>query len=129
MNQIENIVQLRSEIGRLKKVAKEQEQVIKNDIKEIRENLRPENIFWNSLSSFTGIKMNKEEFFKDGIAYGLSLILQRFILKTEKKVENNVYDFVDSIFDRVKNLVHKFSGSEARRSERKEASEDYVPGE
>ena len=129
MNQIENIFQLRNEISRLKNVAKEQEQAIKNDIKDIREDLKPENIFWNTLSSMTGIKMYKEEFFKDGIAFGLSLILQRFVLKTEKKIEHKVYDFVDSIFERVKNIVHKFSSPEARQSERKKAAEDVVPGE
>lgn len=129
MKKIETISQLRGEIARMQIVAKQQEQIIKNDLKEIREDLRPENIFWNAFSSFTGIKMSKVEFFKDGIAFGLSLILQRFVLKTEKKLENKVYDFVDSLFERVKNMVNKFTGSEAKRSERKEAEEDVVRGE
>lgn len=129
MKKIETISHLRAEIARVQIVAKEQEQLIKNDLKEIREGLKPENIFWNALSSFTGIKMSKAEFFKDGIAFGLSLILQRFVLKTEKKIENKVYDFIDSLFDRVKSMVNKFSGSEAKRSERKEAEENIVPGE
>jgi hypothetical protein len=129
MKKIENIHELRAEIDRLKVVTKEQERLIKNEFKEIREDLKPENILWNSLSSITGIKMNKNEFFKDGIAYGLSLIIQRFILKTEKKVENKVYDFVDTIFERVKNIVNRFTNHDAKREERKEAKEDFIPGE
>ncbi len=129
MKKIENTGDLRSEIARLKIVAKQQELKIKSDLKEIREDLKPENLLWNSFSSLTGIKVNKNEFFKDGIAYGLSLILQRFVLKTEKKVEGKVYDFVDTIFDRLKNLVNKFTNHDAKRSERQEANDDFIPGE
>ena len=129
MKKIENIEQLRAEIERLKIIATQQEKQLKNDFKEIREDLRPENLLWNTLSSLTGIKMSKNEFFKDGIAFGLSLILQRFVLKTEKKVEGKVYDFVDTIFERVKNLVNKFTNHDAKRSERREEKEDFIPGE
>lgn len=124
MNKMENVNQLHAEIARLKKIAKVQEQQIKSDLKEIREDLRPEAIFWNTLSSVTGIKMNKSEFFKDGIVYGISMMVQRFVLKTEKKMENKAYDFVDSIFERVKNLVNKFTNADAKRGERKEAGEE-----
>src|SRR5689334_6878102 len=109
MKQIENLEQLRSEISRVKAIAKNQELQIKNDLKSIREDLKPGNIFWNAVSSLTGIKVNKNEFFKDGIAYGLSLIVQRYILKTEKKVENKLYSVIDSVFDRVKSFINKFT--------------------
>ena len=124
MNKMENVNQLHAEIARLKKIAKVQEQQIKSDLKEIREDLRPEAIFWNTLSSVTGIKMNKSEFFKEGIVYGISMMVQRFVLKTERKMENKAYDFVDSIFERVKNLVNKFTNADAKRGERKEAGEE-----
>lgn len=129
MQQIENLEQLRSEISRVKAIAKNQERQIKNDLKDIREDLKPENILWNAVSSFTGIKINKNDFFKDGIAYGLSLIIQRYILKTEKKVENKIYTAVDSIFERVKSFVNKFTSAEAKRSERKEEREDFFTNE
>jgi len=129
MKKIENLEQLRVEITRLKVVAKQQEAQLKNDVKEIREDLKPENILWNAISSWTGIKVNRNEFFKDGIAYGLSLIVQRFILKTEKKVEEKAYDFVDGIFDRVKNVVNRFTNHEAKREQRKSEKEDFIPGE
>jgi hypothetical protein len=120
MNKIENLEQLRAEISRMKTVAKNQEAVIKSDLKNIREDLKPGNIFKNIISSLTGIRLNKDDFFKDGIAYGLSLIIQRYILKTEKKMENKIYSVVDSIFDRVKNFVNKFTTADAKRSERNE---------
>jgi len=129
MKQIENLEELRAEITRIKAIAKNQEQQIKSDLKGIREDLRPENIFWNAVSSFTGFKINKNEIFKDGIAYGLSLIIQRYILKTEKKVENKIYNVVDSLFDRVKSIVNKFTSGEAKRSERREEKEDFFTNE
>jgi hypothetical protein len=129
MKQIENIEQLRSEIGRVRTLAKKQELQIKSDLKSIREDLKPENIFWNSVSSLTGFKINKNELFKDGIAYGLSLIVQRYVLKTEKKMENKIYNVVDSIFDRVKSFVNKFAGAEAKRNERKQEKEDFFTNE
>lgn len=129
MTNVENLKQLHAEIDRLKSVAKIQEEQIKSDLKEIREDFRPENIFLKTLSALTGIRMNKNEFFKNGIAYGLSLIVQRFILKTERKMENRAYDFVDSIFDRIKNFIHQFTNADAKRSERKESGEDFIPEE
>lgn len=129
MNQFENISQLRAEINRLQQTRKKLELDIKTDLKGIREDFRPENIFWNALSSFTGVRMSKDEFFKDGIAFGLSLLLQRFVLKTEKKMENKVYDFIDALFDRIKNLVSKVTGAQAKRGERKETASDFASGE
>ncbi|MCX6292209.1 MAG: hypothetical protein NT126_10660 [Bacteroidetes bacterium] len=129
MKKIENLHELRAEISRMKGVAKQQELQIKKDLSEIRDDLRPENILWNSLSSLTGIKINRNEFLKDGIAYGISLFIQRFILKTEKKMENKVYDFMDSLFERVKSFVNKFTGADAKRSERNEGKDDFIPGE
>jgi hypothetical protein len=121
MNKIEDIGQLQSEIKRLRDLAKQREQQIKNDLKEIREDLKPQNILWNSLSSITGIKTDKKEFFKDGVASGLSVLFQRFVLKTEKKVEGKIYDVVDAVFDRIKTFVSKFASQDAKREERKDA--------
>jgi hypothetical protein len=129
IKKIENIQQLRTEINLLKASARQQELRLKNDVKEIREELKPENLIWNSLSSLTGVHINKSEFFRDGIAYGISLIIQRFFLKTEKKMENKVYGFVDMLFEKVKSIVNKFTNQETRQSERREEKEDFIPGE
>ncbi|MEY4593649.1 MAG: hypothetical protein RIQ47_59, partial [Bacteroidota bacterium] len=73
-NKISNIDQLQAEIHRLKSVEAEQLAAIKKDVRDVRESLRPENILVNALSSMTGIKINKSEFLKNGIAMGLSLV-------------------------------------------------------
>jgi hypothetical protein len=125
MKKIENVHQLRTEIDRLKITARRQEQQIKNDLHEIREDLKPANLLWKAVSSLTGIMINRNEFFQKGIMYGLSIIVQRFILKSETNIESRVYDFVDTIFERVKGLVNKFTGHEAKRAEREEEREEF----
>ncbi len=129
MKQIENLEQLRTEISRMKAIAKGQEQQIRNDLKSIREDLKPENIFWNAFSSITGFKMKKGDFLKDGITYGISYIIQRFILKTERKMENKIYSVIDSVFNRLKSMLNRFSGAEAKRAERQAEKEDFFTGE
>lgn len=120
MSKIENIQQLRYEISHLRNIAKKQEEQIKNDLQGIKEDLKPANLVWSALSSITGIKMNRSEFFKDGFAFGLSMLLQRFVLKTEKKVEHLIYDFIDSLVNRIKHYTDKFTNPEAKRKERED---------
>ena len=93
MNKIENAEQLRTEIYRLKNIASQQQEQIKNDVKAIREDLKPENIIWNTLSSITGIKINKSDFFKEGIAVGIYVLIQRFILKKERNIQKENLNF------------------------------------
>lgn len=127
MKKIENITQLNAEIARLKSLAKEQENLLKNDLLEIRETLKPANLLVSGLSSITGVKITGNELLKDGLAYGLSVLFQRFILKTEKKLEHQVYEFVDTLIDRVKSFLEQFTNQEAKRSERR--SDDKSSGE
>ena len=121
MSKIENMQQLRLEITRLRGEVKKQEAQVKNDLREVREELKPANLVWSALSSITGIKMNRNEFFKDGFAFGMSMLLQRFVLKTEKKVEHLIYEFIDSLVNRIKHYTDKFTNPEARRQEREDA--------
>ncbi len=120
MKKIENVTQLHAEIVRLKVKVKDQEKDLRKVVLVISENLKPVNLLVNSLSSFTGVKMTGNEFMKDGMAIGLSLLVQRFILKTERKIEHKVYDFIDSLLDKVKSFMEKFTSPEAKRSERKQ---------
>ena len=115
MNQIENLVQLNAEIKRLRELKKHQELQLRNNLKGIREDLRPENILINSLSSVTGIKIENKDFFKEGIAYAISILIQRFVLKTEKKIEEKAYEFLDKIFERVKSFMGKHTSPGANR--------------
>jgi cell division septum initiation protein DivIVA len=120
MNKIENAAQLNTEIARLKALAKVQEQQLRSDVKELKEELKPHNILLKSVSSFTGIKVDKKEYLKEGLAYALSLIAQRYILKTESKIEERAYEFVDSVFEKIKKFMNKHTSHEAKREERNE---------
>ena len=120
MSKIENMEQLQSEIKRLRAISKQQELQIKNDLLEVREDLKPRNILLNAVSSISGVNMNKKDFFQDGIARGISIFIQRFILKAEKKMENKIYDFVDTVLEKLKATVNKYTGPEAKRDERRE---------
>jgi hypothetical protein len=56
--------------------------------------------------------------------YGLSLIVQRFIFKSESKIESRMFDFVGSLFERVKSLVKKFTNRVAGEDEMEEEQEE-----
>jgi hypothetical protein len=120
MARIENIDQLRMEILRLEKSTSEQEIRLKQDLANIRQELKPINLVLNSLSSITGIKFNKNVFLKDGILYGANLLLQRFILKTEKKAEETVYKFVDVVFEKIQGFMKRHSHSDGEEDPKKE---------
>jgi len=123
MKKIETREQLQAEISRLETLAKNQEEDLRKQLREVRNQFRPENMAINALSSLTGIKINKNEFLKNGIAVGLSLVLQRFIFKTETNLERKIYSWVDELFDKVKSIINKFSKTGAVGSERIEKEE------
>ena len=118
MRKIENSEHLREEIARLQGQAEVQEQNLRKNLRELRNQFRPENILLNTLSSVTGIKIGKNEFLKNGIAAGLSLVLQRFVFKTETNIERKIYSWIDEIFDKVKSIINKFSSAGSVSSER-----------
>ena len=118
MKKIENIQQLSIEIARLKELISAQEKTLKEDVLEIKENLKPANLLVSTLTSLTGVKVTNNEFLKDGFAFGLSILLQRFVLKTEKKLEHTVYEFMETIIQKVKVFLEKFTSTEAKQSER-----------
>jgi len=123
MKKIETREQLQAEISRLETLAKNQEEDLRKQLREVRNQFRPENMAINALSSLTGIKINKNEFLKNGIAVGLSLVLQRFIFKTETNLERKIYSWVDELFDKAKSIINKFSKTGAVGSERIEKEE------
>jgi stage III sporulation protein SpoIIIAA len=122
-NEINNFTELQAEILRLKNVREEQEQQIKKHILVIKEDWKPENILLNSLSSVFGVKTNRNTFFKESIAHKLSLLMQRFILKTEQKIEDKTYGFTDTLFGNIKRFLDKFINYEAKKEERNEKHE------
>jgi hypothetical protein len=124
MAKIENAEQLRAEINRLQTEVKEKELKLRSDLMHMKDQLKPENILMNSITSLTGVRVDKSEFFKNGLAMGISLVLQRFVFKTESTIERKVYSWIDEIFDRVKNYINKFSNRGNVGSEKIEIPED-----
>jgi hypothetical protein len=109
MNNIQSAEQLRLEIVKLEQKIKITEQVITNDIKQIKESLKPSNLFLNAVSNITGIKFDKENIAKDGIAFIFSILIQRFILKSEKKLEHKLMDVTESLMSKIKMFIERMS--------------------
>jgi len=124
MAQIENIQQLRAEIQRIEGVCKEKEQKLRADLQELKEDFNPLNILLKTISSFSGVKLDRKDFMKDGLGLGLSLFFQRLILKAEKTVENKVYDLVDSTVERIKKFVTGMVDPSERRKARMDENEE-----
>lgn len=120
MPKVNNIDQLRAEINRLRGISQVQEAQIRKDVEQVRSDLSPVNLLLGALSSVTGIKFNKNAFLKDGVLFGLSILLQRIILKTEKKAESAVYGLVDVLFEKIQDFVGRHTSQEAKRDERKQ---------
>lgn len=120
MTKIENINQLRAEIERMEGVCKQKEEKLKAGLQQIQEDLNPLNLLFKTISSISGVKINRKDFMKDGIGFGISLFLQRLILKAEKVVENKVYDVVDTAVERLKKFMSKVVDPSERRRARME---------
>jgi hypothetical protein len=119
-NRITNAQELRREIVRLEEISSRQKAELKKELYELKENFRPANILKGFVTDLTGIRFDQGNIFKDGISYTISVLLQQFLLKTEKKFEKGVYGIVDSVIDRVRDLIYSFSDSEAKKRERED---------
>jgi hypothetical protein len=117
MYRIENITQLRNEISRLEKQKTEQEISLKVQISMLRDAFRPLNLLLSALSSITGIKLKENVFLKDGLFYGFSLLLQRFILRAESNAEETIYHFLDTVVDKIKSFAKQRKSSKAESDE------------
>ena len=119
MSNIHNIDDLRIEIARLKTISKQQEQLLRSDMLQIKEDLKPANLVANAFSSLTGIKLDRKTLLKDGLAVGLSMLLHRFVFKTERKIESKLAAYFWQLVEKVKEVVHSFSDE---KSEDEDAS-------
>lgn len=115
---VRNVDDLKLEIERLKTACAADEAQIRKDFEVLRSDLRPENMVLNAVSGITGIRFDRNATGKSGILYGASLLLQRFMLRAEKKAEDAVYGLVDLLFQKIQDFVHKHTTHEARRDER-----------
>ena len=108
MTNIRNLHDLRAEKKRLEALALQQKNDIKQDITDIKESLQPANLLLNAVSHLTGIEFDNKTFLKNGMAYGLSILVQQYFLKAEQKVEEKLHNITVSLVEKVKEFVQSF---------------------
>ncbi len=104
---INNYTELKSEIARLEIKSKQQEEQLMDKLHELRSAFSPQNIVLNSLSSITGIPLNKADFVKKGLMVAATFIFQKFLRKSELKLETVIENWVKEITGKVKNFFRK----------------------
>jgi len=110
MAEISSIEDLRAEIARLRVVSKEQETVIRSDAADLREQMKPMNILMSVITSLTGVQMSKSTFVNNGFVFGLSLMIQRLLLKTENQVAEQVHRWTEALISKINDFMSKHSG-------------------
>ena len=116
MSNITNLQELRIEKKRLKDLSAQQKFQIKQDISDIKESLQPANLLLNAVSHLTGIEFDKKTFLKNGMAYGLSILVQQYFLKAEQKVEEKLHDITVSLVEKVKEFIRSFLNKEKKET-------------
>ncbi len=118
---IENYKDLKAEISRLEEKKKIQEELLLEKLHTLKSNLSPQNIFLNSLSSISGIPLNKAEFLKKGMLVALTFVIQRLLRKSEIKIENAITEFISEAGRKIKDFFN-------RNKEEKEDENDSFAG-
>lgn len=111
MAKISNIQELRDEISRLRGVAEDQENIIRQDVSALREQWKPMNILVNTLSSLTGVQVSKSMFVNNGFVFGMSLVLQRLLLKAENQVSEKVHEWTDALIAKINDFISRHAKS------------------
>lgn len=114
---IETYDDLKSEIARLQVKSKEQEQALLEKLHEVRASFSPQNIIMSSLSSLTGIPLNKAEFMRKGVLVALTYVVQKLLKKSELKLETIIANWFNEIGNKVKDFF--------RKNEEKNEAEDF----
>lgn len=99
--------ELRAEIARLRTVADQQEVIIRNDMASLREQWKPMNLLVNTLSNLTGIQVSKSMFVNNGFVFGLSLVLQRLLLKAENQVSEKVHVWSEALIRKINDFISR----------------------
>lgn len=107
---------LRAEILRLRAAADEQETIIRNDVASLREQWKPMNILVNTLSSLTGVQVSKSMFVNNGFVFGLSLVLQRLLLKAENQVSEKVHEWTDALIAKINDFISRHAKAPKQES-------------
>ncbi len=107
---------LRAEILRLRAVADDQENIIRNDVASLREQWKPMNILVNTLSSLTGVQVSKSMFVNNGFVFGLSLVMQRLLLKAENQVSEKVHEWTDALIAKINDFISRHAKAPKQES-------------
>jgi hypothetical protein len=109
MTEIKDSTALNAEIRRLEAAVRFKEQQLRSHITGLRESMKPRNIFSSAYQKITGEEPppGGRAFTAKTIKNGLSLWLSKLLFKTEEKVEQQVYDAVDTVFDRLKGFLER----------------------
>ena len=107
---------LRAEILRLRAVADDQENIIRNDVASLREQWKPMNILVNTLSSLTGVQVSKSMFVNNGFVFGLSLVMQRLLLKAENQVSEKVHEWTDALIAKINDFISRHAKTPKQES-------------
>lgn len=111
MANISNITELRAEIARLRGVAVDQEKLIRQDVAALREQWKPMNLLMSAVTSITGVEMSKSMFVNNGFVFGLSLLLQRLLLKAENQVSEKVHQWTDALIGKINDFISRHAKS------------------
>jgi hypothetical protein len=116
MSKITDMRTLRAEITRLRAVADGQESIIRNDVASLREQWKPMNILINTLGSLTGVQVSKSMFVNNGFVFGLSLVLQRLLLKAENQVSEKVHEWTDALIGKINDFISRHAKAPKQES-------------
>ncbi len=118
MRKIENITQLRQEYARLSALKTEQEELLKRDMKEIMESLKPVNLLI-SLSKDLFAKRNDKALLVKGLTMGLQLLTNRFLSGNKVGIVKSILAYIgqnvasnliatksEGIFSKIKGLFN-----------------------
>ena len=108
---------LTKEIRRLTAACDQNEKKLHADLSSLTDELNPNRLIINILSSITGIRIAKDEFLRNGLFIGLGLLAQKFLFKKEMHLERKIYSWMDGVFEKIRHYTHKFSGAGADRIE------------
>jgi predicted nuclease with TOPRIM domain len=111
-NRIENIKDLRREIKRLESLKKEQGNILKNDVAEIKESLKPINLINSLIDSFFHKTPNANDTLKDSFAGGLAFVLSNLLSKLFTNVEHKVEPIVLNLIEKARGFFKKRNDNE-----------------
>ena len=68
----------------------------------------------SAVSSLTGVQVSKSMFVNNGFVFGLSLVLQRLLLKAENQVSEKVHEWADALIGKINDFISSHAKSPKR---------------